>query len=56
MVDQKIKYDQPQIIEEFDLIVSAGSSRGIEGIDPILDDDLLGTGMLGLGDPFDFTQ
>jgi len=54
MFDPKMKYDQPKIIEEFDLIVSAGSRRGVEGMDPILNDDLLGTGMLGLGDPFDF--
>ncbi len=55
MLFEKLPYDKPQVIVEFDLIVSAGPS-GVHGNDFLDLDDPLNYESLGLGDPFDLAH
>ena len=53
---EKLKYEKPLVIVEFDLVVSAGPSEGVTGNGfPDLDDSL-NYESLGLGDPFDLAH
>jgi len=56
MLFEKFPYEKPQVIVEFDLVVSAGPSEPLsQGVYPDLDDPL-NFESLGLGDPFDLAH
>ena len=54
MLIEKLPYEKPQVIVEFDLIVSAGSEVHGNGFPEL--DDALNYESLGLGDPFDLAH
>ena len=56
MLFEKLPYEKPQVIVEFDLVVSAGPSGGIGGNGLPELDDPLNYESLGLGDPFDLAH